>query len=248
MLLKDKVAVITGCNKGIGKSILEVFADNGSEIFACVRTGSKEFTSFIEEIGNRKGVSITPIYFDFEDIDGIKSGVRSIISSKKKIDILVNNAGIAAGSIFQMTSTKQLEQLLKVNFTSQILFSQGISRYMSRFKSGSIVNITSVSGMIGEVGTLSYGASKAALIFATKTMATELGQYNIRVNAIAPSVTKTDMFYQMDEKARNKLLASSALKRPGEPYEVANVALFLASELSSFITGQVIRVDGGITI
>ena len=147
-----------------------------------------------------------------------------------------------------MTSIKELERLLKVNFTSQILFSQGISRYMSRFNSGSIVNIASVSGMIGEAGTLSYGSSKAALIFATKTMATELGQYNIRVNAIAPSVTKSDMFYQMDEKARNKLLASSALKRPGEPYEVANVALFLASELSSFITGQVLRVDGGITI
>ena len=119
---------------------------------------------------------------------------------------------------------------------------------MSRFKTGSIINIASTAGIIGDAGTTSYGSSKAALIFATKTMATELGVMNIRVNALAPSITKTDMFDQMEEKARKKLIESTALKRPAEVVEVANVALFLASDLSSFITGQVIRADGGITI
>lgn len=114
---------------------------------------------------------------------------------------------------------------------------------MSKNKKGSIINIASVSGIIGGTGTLTYGSSKAALIFATKAMAKELGGSNIRVNAIAPSVTKTDMFDQVDEKERDKMIESSALKRACEPYEVANVALFLASELSSFITGQTLRVD-----
>ena len=118
---------------------------------------------------------------------------------------------------------------------------------MSRFKTGSIINIASTAGIIGAAGTTSYGSSKAALIFATKTMATELGVMNIRVNALAPSLTKTDMFDQMEEKARKKLIESTALKRPAEVVEVANVALFLASDLSSFITGQVIRADGGFT-
>jgi 3-oxoacyl-[acyl-carrier protein] reductase len=146
-----------------------------------------------------------------------------------------------------MTSIADLERMLRINFTSQILFTQGVSRYMSRFKSGSIINMGSTAGLLGDAGMISYGSSKAALMFATKTMATELGPYNIRVNVIAPSVTKTEMFDQMDENARNKLIESSAFKRAAEPLEVANVALFLASDLSSFVNGQVIRVDGGIT-
>jgi len=195
----------------------------------------------------KTGVSITPVYFDFVDSEQIKVGIKTIISSKKPIDILVNNAGVAIGSLFQMTSMQNLKQLFEINFFSQILFSQGISRYMSRFKMGSIINIASTSGLIGDIGTTSYGSSKAALMFATKTMATELGLMNIRVNAIAPSITKTDMFDQMNEKERDKLIKASALKRPAEAVEIANVALFLASDLSSFITGQVLRVDGGLT-
>jgi 3-oxoacyl-[acyl-carrier protein] reductase len=115
---------------------------------------------------------------------------------------------------------------------------------MSRAKKGSIINISSISGIINEPGTLSYGSSKAALIFATKIMATELGKDNIRVNSVAPSLTRTDMYEQMDEKARYKMIESSALKRVCKPEEVANVVMFLASDLSSFVSGQTVRVDG----
>jgi 3-oxoacyl-[acyl-carrier protein] reductase len=247
MLLEKKTAVITGCNRGIGKAALKIFADNGADIFACVRKESDDFTDFLTKLAEDSGVTIIPIYFDFAESEQIKAGINTIISYKKQIDILVNNAGIASGSFFQMTSMQDMKQLFEINFFSQLLFTQGISRYMSRFKTGSIINIASTAGLIGNAGMISYGSSKASLMFATKTMATELGMKNIRVNAIAPSITNTDMFEQMEEKARNKLIESSALKRPAEACEIANVALFLASNLSSFITGQVLRVDGGLT-
>jgi 3-oxoacyl-[acyl-carrier protein] reductase len=232
MLLINKTAVITGCNKGIGKVILETFAENGANIIACTRKETIEFNDYIEFIKNKFSISITPIYFDLENSDEIKNAISKIISLKIKIDILVNNAGFASGAYFQMTPIVDLERMMKINFTSQIQFTQGISRYIARFKSGSIINIGSTAGLFGDVGMLSYGSSKAALIFATKTMASELGQYNIRVNVVAPSVTKTEMFDQMEENARTKLINSSAFKRAAEPIEVANVALFLASDLS----------------
>ena len=247
MLLQNKTAIITGSNRGIGKAVLETFAENGADIFACVRKESDEFSNVTARLSEKTGVSITPVYFDLAESEQVKSGIKSILSSKKQIDILVNNAGVASGSFFQMTSLKDLKQVFEINFFSQVLFTQGISRYMTRFKTGSIINIASTAGLIGDAGMTSYGSSKAALMFATKTMATELGEKNIRVNAIAPSITKTDMFDQMEEKARSKLINASALKRPAEAVEVANVALFLASDLSSYVTGQVLRVDGGLT-
>ena len=247
MLLQNKTAIITGSNRGIGKAVLETFAENGADIFACVRKESDEFSNVTARLSEKTGVSITPVYFDLAESEQVKSGIKSILSSKKQIDILVNNAGVASGSFFQMTSLKDLKQVFEINFFSQVLFTQGISRYMTRFKTGSIINIASTAGLIGDAGMTSYGSSKAAVMFATKTMATELGEMNIRVNAIAPSITKTDMFDQMEEKARSKLIDASALKRPAEAVEVANVALFLASDLSSYVTGQVLRVDGGLT-
>lgn len=247
MLLKEKTAIITGCNKGIGWTILELFAENGANIIACVRKESDDFLNKIEIIRTKYNINIIPVYFDLENSDEIKNAVSTIIALKLKIDILVNNAGFASGAYFQMTPISDLERMMKINFTSQIQFTQGISRYMARSKSGSIINMGSTAGLFGDVGMLSYGSSKAAFIFATKTMASELGQYNIRVNAIAPSVTKTEMFDQMEENARTKLITSSAFKRAAEPIEVANVALFLASDLSTFVNGQTLRVDGGIT-
>ena len=247
MLLQNKTAIITGSNRGIGQAVLETFAENGADIFACVRKETDEFSNVTARLAEKTGVFITPVYFDLAESERVKSGIKSILSSKKQIDILVNNAGVASGSFFQMTSLKDLKQVFEINFFSQVLFTQGISRYMTRFKTGSIINIASTAGLIGDAGMTSYGSSKAALMFATKTMATELGEMNIRVNAIAPSITKTDMFDQMEEKARSKLIDASALKRPAEAVEVANVALFLASDLSSYVTGQVLRVDGGLT-
>jgi len=247
MLLKDKVVVVTGANRGIGKSILELFHAEGASIFACARTQTENFEADLKKIASKGQGFIKPIYFDFSEPDQIKDAIQKITSHSKVIDVLVNNAGIASGSLFQMTPVSKVKEIFEINFFAQLQFSQSLARLMTRAKSGSIINMASVSGLLGDSGTLSYGSSKAALIYATKTMARELGEFNVRVNAIAPSVTKTDMFNQMESGARDKMIMSTALRRPAEVIEVANVALFLASDLSSYVTGQTLRVDGGLS-
>ena len=246
-LLKNKVVVITGANRGIGKCITETFAANGANIFVCMRNVSLDSEKWINELINKFDISITPVLLDLSDEQSIKKSIKQIFSISKKIDVLVNNAGIASGGLFQMTPISELRKIFEINFFSQIVFSQGIAKIMIRNKSGSIINLSSTAAFIADSGTLAYGSSKLAFVRASQSMANELGISNIRVNAIAPGVTKTDMYDQMSLEAIKKLINSSALKRVAEPQDVANVALFLASDLSSFVTGQVIRADGGIT-
>ena len=245
-LLQNKIAVITGANRGIGKSVTEIFAKNGANIIACMRSITPEIEAWMKGIESKFNISIDPVLIDFSDEKSIKSSIKEIVNISKNVDILVNNAGVASGAIFQMTPISELKKIFEINFFSQINFSQNIAKLMIRNKSGSIINLSSTTAFIADPGTLAYGSSKAAFSRATQSMASELGSYNIRVNAIAPSVTKTDMFEQMSVDARDKLINSSALKRAADPEEIAKVAVFLASELSSFVTGQVIRVDGGI--
>ncbi len=246
-LLQDKIAVVTGANRGIGKHITETFAENGANIIACMRVINPESDKWIKNLESKFNISINPVMVDLSDEKSVKESIKEIFSISKRIDVLVNNAGIASGALFQMTPIAELRKIFEINFFSQIVLSQGIAKIMVRNKSGSIINVSSTAAFIADPGTLAYGSSKSAFARATQSMANELGLSNIRVNAIAPSVTKTDMFDQMSPEARDKLINSSALKRAAEPKEIANVALFLASELSSFVTAQVIRVDGGIS-
>ena len=246
-LLQGKVAVVTGANRGIGKCITETFAENGASIIACMRVISPETDDWMKNLESKFNISINPVMVDLSNEKSVKRSIKEIMSISKRIDVLVNNAGIASGALFQMTTIAELRKIFEINFFSQIALSQGIAKIMVRNKSGSIINLSSTAAFIADPGTLAYGSSKSAFSRATQSMANELGSYNIRVNAIAPSVTKTDMFEQMSLEAREKLINASALKRAAEPKDIANVALFLASELSSFVTGQVIRADGGIS-
>ncbi|MEG3618299.1 SDR family oxidoreductase [Magnetovibrio sp. PR-2] len=234
-LLEGKTAVVTGANRGIGRAITEVFLAHGATVLACARNVEGTFD----------GLDVTPVGLDLSDEASIKAAIKDIRTASKTVDILVNCAGIASGAVFQMTSMTELRNVFEVNFFGQIALSQGISRLMARHKAGSIINISSTAADNPEPGTIAYGSSKAAFERATQSMATELGGQGIRVNAIAPGVTQTDMADQMDPHAREKLIEASALKKAAEPHDIANAAVFLASNLSSHITGQVIRVDGG---
>ena len=240
MLLKGKTAIVTGCNKGIGKKILEVFSANGATVFACVRNIDEEFKSFLKELKKNFNNQIIPIEFDLNDEKKIKEAANSILASNKSIDILVNNAASIQTSIFQMTPIKKLKELFEINFFSQTIFTQYILKSMIKNKKGSIVYISSSSALDGNEGRSAYSSSKAALISHAKVLSRELGIHNIRVNSIAPGLTNTDMMKNNhQEKIINDMVSRISLRR------IANVVLLLSSDLTSYITGQVIRVDGG---
>ena len=241
-MLDGKTAVVTGANRGIGKCIAETFAAHGAHVIACARHVDAAVTNWASSTAGE----ITPVTLDLADPNAIKATTKDIRSASPSIDILVNNAGMAIGGLFQMTSITDMRAVFEVNFFGQINLTQAVARLMARQKAGSIINITSTAAEIADAGTLTYGASKAAFARATKSMATELGAQGIRVNAIAPGVTQTDMYDGMDSQARDRLIQSSALQRAATPQDIANTALFLASDLSTHITGQIIRVDGGI--
>ncbi len=245
-MLKGKTAVITGCLQGIGRETMRVFAKNRCNIFACSLAKTNEFEKEIKELQKKYNIKIYPIYFDLSDINAIRSAAETIQKEQKSIDILVNIAGITKDAIFQMITMEQMIKVFQINFFSQILFSQYMVKLISRSGKGSVIFISSITGVDGNRGQLVYGASKAAIISATKTMAQELAINGIRVNAVAPGVIKTAMTKNISEEIIKSKLENSKLKRIGLPEEVASLILFLASDNSDYITGQVIRIDGGI--
>ena len=246
MLLKNKTAVVTGCNRGIGKKILEVFSDNGATVFACVRNISKEFKSNINEIEQNTKNKIIPIQFDLSNESQIKEAANSILSSDKSIDILVNNAAMIHTAIFQMTSIKKLKEVFEIDFFSQTNFTQYILKSMVKNKKGSILYISSSSALDGNEGRSAYSSAKSAIITQSKVLSRELGVHNIRVNTIAPGLTDTDMMKEnTTQEIIKDVISRVSLRRIAGTEEIANTALFLSADLSSYITGQVIRVDGG---
>ena len=246
MLLQNKTAVVTGCNRGIGSKILEVFSANGATIFACVRNINEEFRTYLNEIKKKFNNQIIPIQFDLNDENQIKEAANNILSSNSSIDILVNNAATIHTALFQMTSLKKLKEVFETNFFSQTIFTQYILKSMIKKKTGSILYISSSSALDGNEGRSAYSSAKAAMITQAKVLSREVGMYNIRVNAIAPGLTNTDMMKKnTPEEILSEVKSRISLKRIADPEEIANVALLLSSDLASYITGQVIRADGG---
>ncbi len=246
MLLEGKTAVVTGCLQGIGRATLDLFAENGADVFACCQTETDEFSNHITLLQEQFGVEVVPIYFDLSDENTIKKAARDIQQRKKRIDVLVNIAGMTKDALFEMVTMEQLHQIFEINFFSQIMFTQYMVKIMTKYGEGSIINMSSISALDGNPGQLAYTSSKASWIAATKTMSAELGPKGIRVNAIAPGVIATAMQENLPAEALDRQMAKSNIKRMGLPSEVASAIMYLASDLSSFVTGQTIRVDGGI--
>lgn len=245
-MMKGKNIVITGANRGMGKRLTEAFAQNGANVWACARKKNDEFEAWLQELADLTGTWTKPVYFDMADDEEIKQAAKAILAEKEKISALINNAGITYNALFQMSSAEMNRQVMQINYFGPYLFTQYISKAMSRQRYGSIINVASAAALDGNPGRSVYGASKAALICMTKTLAEELGQYGVRANAVAPGMIESEMLNQsMTEKNIEETLKRSIMKRLCKPEEVINPVLFLASDDSSYVTGQVIRVDGG---
>ncbi len=246
MLLKGKKAIVTGGSRGIGRAIVEDFLREGAIVYYISRTKSDSHGE-MESLAKEKGGAV---FWKEGDVskDSIVDVINEIIAEAEVIDILVNNAGITRdGLIFRMSS-EDWDTVLNVNLKSAFLTSKVVARLMTKQRKGAIINISSVVGVIGNAGQTNYSASKAGIIGLTKSLAREVASRNIRVNAVAPGFVETDMTRKLGEKAREVLKTQIPLGRTAQPEEIAKVVSFLASENASYITGQVLLVDGGMAI
>lgn len=246
-LLEGKTIVITGTAKGMGRQMIETFVENGANVFAHARTETDEHKSFCGNLEAKFDAKVIPMYFDLRDAHAMKEAIKTIRATKLPVDGLVNNAGITYNSLFQMTNMEELRNQMEVNFFSPYLFTQYISKLMVRNKKGSIVSISSSAALDGNSGKSAYGASKAALLTMTMCISEELAVSGIRANIVCPGVTATDMLSTMPAYIMDIQKEATFLKKVGTPVDIANTVLYLLSDYSSYITGQVVRVDGGMT-
>lgn len=243
---ESKNIVITGANRGIGLSTLKKIAKNGWNVWACMRDTAHNRIAWIQEIEEKNHVWIKPVALELTSEESIREAAKVILDDKLQIDGIVNNAGVAGPiKLFSMMSMEEIRETFDVNFFGPSLLTQRLLKNMMRHKSGSIVNIVSIAAMDGEPAQYAYVSSKAAMIGATKKLSSELAPYRIRVNAVAPGMINTDMGDIIEDHMVQKMLTSIPMKRKGNIDEVSNMIFFLLSEESSYISGQVFRVDGG---
>lgn len=243
-LLVGKTALITGATRGIGKAIAETFAANGANV-AFTFAHSKEKAKAIEEDLIAKGVKAKAYQSDAADMDATQGLIKSVLADFGTIDILVNNAGITKDGLLMRTTEQDWDTVINTNLKSVFNMTKGVMRTMMKARSGSIINMSSVVGIKGNAGQANYAASKAGILGFTKSIALELGSRNIRCNAIAPGFIETEMTDALNHEVVQGWRQAIPLKRGGTPQDVANLTLFLASDLSAYISGQTINVDGG---
>lgn len=243
-----KTALITGCNRGLGWAILQKYASEGFNIIACLRKENTDFSTACKEIESKNNISITPVYFELSDPEALQKGMEEIEALDMEIDVLVNNAGINVMKPLLYTEYEDIEQSFKVNYFAPVMITKTVASIMMRQGHGSIINVTSMGSLGHQPGGCIYDASKAALNQLTITAAQELAPLGIRVNAVACGPINTEMFSTMPEKVQKKLTKATAMNRPAETQEITNFIYALSSDQSSYVTGQIIRVDGGAII
>ena len=244
-LLKGKTAIITGASRGIGKGIAKEFASNGSNV-AFTFSKSVELAKEFEKELISLGVKAVAYQSDAANYNDSIELVEKIVKDFDSIDILVNNAGITRDNLLMRMQEEDFNQVIKVNLNSVFNMTKAVQKIMLKQRSGSIINMSSVVGVKGNAGQSNYAASKAGIIGFSKSIALELGSRNIRCNVIAPGFIETEMTKKLDEKIIENWRNSIPLKRGGTPVDVANACVWLASDMSSYVTGQVLNIDGGL--
>lgn len=247
-LLADKVALVTGACRGIGYATSKLFAEQGAHVIMVGRSAASLETARSSLLASGRPLAVSTLAMDVADPASVRDGFQQVFKDFKRLDTLVANAGILDDALIGMVTAPQIQKVFSVNTFGILYCAQYASRLMARNRSGSIINLSSIIGTNGNAGQAVYSGSKAAVIGITQSLAKELAPHNIRVNAIAPGFIETDMARSIGPEKYAERVASIKMGRVGAPEEVAKVALFLASELSAYVTGQTIGVDGGMLI
>lgn len=244
MRLKDKVAIITGGANGIGRAAVEIFAGEGAKVVIAdfAEDQGKQLESELRE----KNYDVLYVKLNVASKESVQTMVQTVLSNYGKIDILINNAGITKDAMLVKMTEEDFDRVLDVNLKGVFNCTQAVVPHMIENGYGKVINTSSVSGVYGNVGQTNYAATKAAVVGMTKTWAKELGRKGINVNAVAPGFTKTSMTEKMPEKVLNYMESIVSLQRLGDPKDIANAYLFLASDESGYVNGHVLNVDGGI--
>ncbi|MBI2438543.1 MAG: 3-oxoacyl-[acyl-carrier-protein] reductase [Lentisphaerae bacterium] len=244
--LDGKTALVTGAARGIGRAIAEKLSDAGADLVVCDL--KQDWLAETAQAVTGKGRKALTLATDVSQAQSVQLAVDETLKAFGKLDILVNNAGITRDALLVRMAEEDFDQVLAVNLKGTFLFTKAVARGMMKQKSGTIINVASIIGLIGNAGQCNYAASKGGVIALTKSAARELAARNIRVNAVAPGFIETRMTAELPEALRNKMLATIPLARFGLPEDVANVVLFLASDASAYLTGQVLCVSGGMVM
>ena len=246
-MLENKVALVTGAGRGIGRAIAIALAKEGAEVVVNYN-GSEERAKEVKQTIEENGGKASIYKCNVSDFEACEAMIKDIVKEHGRLDILINNAGITKDGLIMKMKEEDFDSVLNVNLKGTFNTIRHSARQMLRQKSGKIINISSVSGILGNAGQANYAASKAGVIGLTKTMARELGSRGITVNAIAPGFVDTEMTGVLSEEIRENACRQIILGRFGKPEDIANVAVFLASDEADYITGQVISVDGGMNV